>query len=205
MAPCAALASVLVLALGFVVKEASAPPPSAKEILASLQNDNVSRYAPYFDLLCLRNFPYHRHHIQIYANDQVARDWLDLFVKAGLYAAPVEVISEGMSSETTISLLQYQVLPAINAWRHNGRLCVAQRWVLDSIVPESIRKDARIEASQYIVSLVWRAEGVAPWFESLRNFADLRLIGVNFSNARKITVSTQQMIEKDGEHWRLIK
>lgn len=197
VAPGAALASLLVLVLGGVIWQAAAPLPTPEEVMESLQRGDSKVAAPSSDLLCLRNLPYHRHHIQIRSNDQVARDWLDSLVTAGLYAPPVEVVPEGMTSETaTVTLLQYQTLPAINPWRRNGQLCVAERWVLDSMVPGSLRKEGTFQSPRYTASLVWRAENVAPWFLPLQELAGARLIGISSSGTEGLVTHTQQRIER---------
>lgn len=192
IAPCAALASVLIITLGIVIRYASAPPPTAQEVMEVIGRSNIKISAPSQDLLCLSNLPYHRHHVQIPLNDQVLRVWLDSLVQAGLYASPVEIIPEGMSSEASTTLLKYQTLPAINPWRRNGRLCVAERWVIDSVVPGSIRKEAIKPSRHYHASIIWRAEGIAPWLNQLPDVRT-RLAGVEIKNGKLITITQHEL------------
>jgi hypothetical protein len=191
LAPGAALASVLVLALGGVIWYAAAPPPTSQEVLLALRRPGAKVTVPSPDLLCLRNLPYQRHHIQVQPSDQATRNWLDALVKAGLYAPAVEVIPEGLSRDT---LLQYQSLPAITLWRRGGRLCVAQNWVLDAVAPNSIRKDTSVQPPRYVASLVWRAEGVAPWL-ALVPEAGVRLAGVRVEDG-VLTTKTVEGVER---------
>lgn len=200
LAPGAALASVLVLVLGGVIWYAAAPPPTSQEVLLTLRKPGAKVAAPSPDLLCLRNLPYQRHHIQVQPSDQTTRNWLDALVKAGLYAPAVEVIPEGLSRDT---LLQYQTLPAINPWRRGGRLCIGQNWVLDAVAPNSIRKDTSVQPPRYVASLVWRAEGVAPWLADLPE-AGMRLAGVKVGEGR-VTTSTQEALEARAGLWKVAR
>lgn len=200
LAPGAALGSMLVLALGSVIWHAAAPPPTSQDVLLALRKPGTKVAAPSPDLLCLRNLPYQRHHIQVQPSDQTTRNWLDALVKAGLYAPAVEVIPEGLSRDT---LLQYQTLPAINPWRRGGSLCIAQNWVLDAVAPNSIRKDASVQPPRYVASLVWRAEGVAPWLAELPE-AGMRLAGVRVGEGR-VTTSTQESLEARAGLWKMAR
>ena len=192
IAPGAALASILVITLGVIIRHASAPQPTEKEVMEALGRDSIKISAPSQDLLCLSNLPYHRHHVQIPLNDQISRVWLDSLVQVGLYTSPVEVIPEGMSSEASTTLLKYQTLPAINSWRRNGRLCVAERWVIDSVLPGSIRKDSLKPSGRYLASIIWRADGIAPWLDRLPD-ARTRLAGVGVKDGKLIVTMQQEL------------
>jgi hypothetical protein len=196
LAPGAALSCVLVAALAGIIWHAAAPPPSSEEVLAALHTVGAQIIKPSADLLCLNNLPYHRHHIQVQPSDAATRGWLDGLVQAGLYAPGVEVVPDEVTGST---LVQYQTLPALNQWRRDGRLCVAQDWVVESVPSQTVRKDTDAHDRRYIASVSWRAQNVAPWVAHLP-LLGLRLNGVNM-DAKGLTTTTQQIVERKSGNW----
>ncbi len=200
LAPAAALACVLVFILGAVIWQSAAPPPTSQEVFGALRAAGVQVASPPTDLLCLNDLSYYRHHIQVQPSDQITRRWLDALVQAGLYAPAVEVFPDGLSAD---SVMQYQSLPALNPWRRAGGLCVAQGWALEAVMPDSIRKKPSADAPRLVATVVWRAQGVAPWLNQLPPLG-LRLPGVDAS-AVGLTTHTSETLERQGGRWVLVR
>ncbi|XVJ69399.1 MAG: zinc ribbon domain-containing protein [Rhizobacter sp.] len=196
LAPGAALCCVLVAALASVIWHAAAPPPSSQQVLETLRLAGAPITKPSPDLLCLNNLPYHRNHIQIQPTDTTTRTWLDGLVSAGLYEPGVEVVPDDMTGST---LIQYQSLPALNEWRRDGKLCVAQGWEVQSVQDNSIQRTAQAQRKRYVASLSWRAHTVAPWLAQLPPL-DSRMTGVNV-DANGLTTYTRQTLERVNGRW----
>jgi hypothetical protein len=200
LAPGATLCCLLVAALAAIIWRAAAPPPTHEEVLAALRASGAHITKPGPDLLCLQNLPYHRHHIQILPTDTATRDWLDGLVLAGLYAPGVEVVTDGLTVST---LLQYQTLPALNQWRREGKLCIAQGWDMDSIRVSAVEKTPETQHKRYVASLSWTAHTVAPWLAHLPPVG-LRLAGVNVDSEGP-TSTTQQILERVNGRWSIVE
>ena len=196
LAPGAALCCLLVAALAGVIWHAAPAPPTGQEVLAALRFVGAHITKPSPDLLCVKNLPYHRNHIQIQPTDAATRDWLDGLVSAGLYAPGVEVVPDEVTGST---LIQYQTLPALNLWRRDGKLCVAQGWGIESVRDDSIHKTAETHNKRYLASLSWRAHNVAPWLAQLPSLG-FRIAGVNV-DAKGLTTTTRQALERVNGRW----
>ena len=196
LVPGAAMGCLLVAAFASVVWHEAHPPPTPQEVAAALRLVDAHAIKPSPDLLCLKNLPYYRSHIRIQPTDVNAKKWLETLVSVGLYAPGVEVAADQMSDFTFI---QYQTLPALNTWRRDGKLCVAQGWYLDSIRDNSIQKAPDTDRKRYVATLTWRAQTLAPWFAQLPSL-DLRLTGVNV-DATGLTTTTRQALERVNGRW----
>jgi hypothetical protein len=196
LAPGAALCCLLVAALAGVVWHEAHPPPNPREVTAALRLVGARAIKPSPDLLCLKNLPYYRDYIRIQPTDVNARNWLETLVSVGLYAPGLEVVPDQISGST---FLQYQTLPALNHWRRDGKLCVAQGWELDSVRDNSIQKAPETDRKRYMATIVWRAHTLAPWLAQLPS-VDLRMISVNV-DAKGLTTTTRQALERVNGRW----
>ncbi len=200
LAPGAALCCLLVASLAAVIWQAAAPPPNSEEVFKALRSAGAQIAEPSSDLLCMKNLPYHRHHIQVQPTDTSTREWLDGLVLAGLYAPGVEVVPDEVSDST---LIQYQTLPALNMWRRNGKLCVAQGWELKSVRAYAVQKTSETNSKRYMAALSWRAKTVAPWFSQMPPVG-LRLLGLKLDE-EGLTTTTQQALERVNGRWTAVE
>ena len=74
-------------------------------------------------LLCLTNLPYQKEEIRVAAYDSSTRQWLDILVRSGLYAAPVEQSSGGWVAQ---SQFVYALAAPGKAALRGDKLCVAK-------------------------------------------------------------------------------
>lgn len=200
LAPGAALCCLLVASLAAVIWQAAAPPPTSEEVFKALRSAGAQIAEPSSDLLCMKNLPYHRHHIQVQPTDTSTREWLDSLVLAGLYAPGVEVVPDEVSDST---LIQYQTLPALNSWRRNGKLCVAQGWELESVRTYAVPKSSETDSKRYMAALSWRAKAVAPWFAQLPPMGS-RWLGVERDD-NGLSTTTQQALERVSGRWTAVQ
>jgi hypothetical protein len=200
LAPGAALCCLLVASLAAVIWYAAAPPPTSEEVFKALRSAGAQIAEPSSDLLCMKNLPYHRHQIQIQPTDTSTREWLDGLVLAGLYAPGVEVVPDEVSDST---LIQYQTLPALNRWRRNGTLCVAQGWEVESVRAYAVHNTSETNKKRYMASVPWRAKNVAPWFTHLQPLG-LRWLGVKLDD-NGLTTTTQQALDRVNGRWTAVE
>jgi hypothetical protein len=154
----AALGMVVLLAgAGGLAWWLSAPAASADAFASALRGPTGAAAAPSADLLCIANLPYDRPQINVQPYDANTRRWMDGLASAGLYSAGQQV--EGAFQQ----LIQYTPSAELANWRRGARLCVAKSWSLSEVKPEPLTAETRGGHALYRASVVWRAEGVAPW------------------------------------------
>ena len=99
--------------------EAASASSFSRAIDAHLAADEAARDK----LLCLTNLPYQKEEIRVAAYDSSTRQWLDILVRSGLYAAPVEQSSGGWVAQ---SQFVYALAAPGKAALRGDKLCVAK-------------------------------------------------------------------------------
>ena len=99
--------------------EAASASSFSRAINAHLAADEAARDK----LLCLTNLPYQKEEIRVASYDSSTRQWLDILVRSGLYAAPVEQSSGGWLAQP--QFVYALAAPGKAALRGN-KLCVAK-------------------------------------------------------------------------------
>ena len=99
--------------------EAASASSFSRAIDAHLTADEAARDK----LLCLTNLPYQKEEIRVAAYDSSTRQWLDILVRSGLYAAPVEQSSGGWVAQ---SQFVYALAAPGKAALRGDKLCVAK-------------------------------------------------------------------------------
>lgn len=186
-------AVVLVLAVGGIVWWSASPGPSAEGFAAALRSGLGSAIAPSADSLCVANLPYDRRQINADERDVNTRRWMDELVSAGLYT-PGQAVP-GVFQQ----LIQYTPTPELDRWRHGARLCVAKSWSVSEVKGGRFNPEKRGQHTVYSASIVWKAEGVAPWLGSMTDIAQ-RLPGVTL-NRGSLTTESRQVFESRNRRW----
>ena len=99
--------------------EAASASSFSRAINAHLAADEAARDK----LLCLTNLPYQKEEIRVASYDSSTRQWLDILVRSGLYAAPVEQSSGGWVAQ---SQFVYALAAPGKAALRGNKLCVAK-------------------------------------------------------------------------------
>ncbi|MBE3027685.1 zinc ribbon domain-containing protein [Janthinobacterium sp. BJB1] len=99
--------------------EAASAGSFSRAIDAHLAADEAARDK----LLCLTNLPYQKEEIRVASYDSSTRQWLDILVRGGLYAAPVEQSSGGWVAQ---SQFVYALAAPGKAALRGDKLCVAK-------------------------------------------------------------------------------
>ena len=99
--------------------EAASAGSFSRAIDAHLAADGAARDK----LLCLTNLPYQKEEIRVASYDSSTRQWLDILVRSGLYAAPVEQGSGGWVAQ---SQFVYALAAPGKAALRGDKLCVAK-------------------------------------------------------------------------------
>lgn len=99
--------------------EAASASSFSRAINAHLAADEAARDK----LLCLTNLPYQKEEIRVASYDSSTRQWLDILVRSGLYAAPVEQSSGGWLAQ---SQFIYALAAPGKAALRGDKLCVAK-------------------------------------------------------------------------------
>ncbi|MCC7600661.1 zinc ribbon domain-containing protein [Janthinobacterium sp. FW305-129] len=114
--------AVLIVAGGalawLLAPEAASASSFSRAIDAHLAADEAARDK----LLCLSNLPYQKEEIRVASYDSSTRQWLDILVRSGLYAAPVEQGSGGWVAQ---SQFVYALAAPGKAALRGDKLCVA--------------------------------------------------------------------------------
>lgn len=149
--------AVLVIAIGGIAWWASPPAASADAFASALRGPSGASAAPSADLLCLADLPYDSPQITLALYDSNRRRWMDTLVSAGLYTAGQPVA--GLFQQ----LIQYTATPELGTWRRGARLCVAKSWSVSEVKDGTSSPEKRGQHALYRASVVWKADGVAPW------------------------------------------
>ncbi len=99
--------------------EAASASSFSRAIDAHLTADEAARDK----LLCLTNLPYQKEEIRVASYDSSTRQWLDILVRSGLYAAPVEQSSGGWLAQPQFV---YALAAPGKAALRGDKLCVAK-------------------------------------------------------------------------------
>jgi hypothetical protein len=170
----------------------SAPAASAKAFAAALKGASGTSSIPSADLLCFANLPYDRPQINIGERDLNGRRWMDALASAGLYTAGQPVA--GLFQQ----VIQYTPTPELAKWRRGARLCVAESWSVGEVKGGPFNPDKRGSRSIYRASVVWNAEGTAPWLSRLP--AGQWLPGVR-ADGGSLTIESSQLFELQNRRW----
>ena len=162
LVPVAVGTAALVVAIGGFAWWVSPPAASAGSFSAALRGPSGASATPSGDLLCLANFPYDRLQINVEQYDSNTRRWMDSLASAGLYT-PGQPVS-GLSQQ----LIQYKPTPELGNWRRGARLCVAKSWSVSGVKGGPFSSEKRGQHVLYHASVVWKADGVAPWLAQVR-------------------------------------
>lgn len=115
--------AVLIVAGGalawLLAPEAASASSFGRAIDAHLAADEAARDK----LLCFTNLPYQKEEIRVASYDSSTRQWLDILVRGGLYAAPVEQSSGGWLAQ---SQFVYALAAPGKAALRGDKLCVAK-------------------------------------------------------------------------------
>ncbi|PKV46450.1 double zinc ribbon protein [Janthinobacterium sp. 61] len=99
--------------------EAASASSFSRAVDAHLTADEAARDK----LLCLTNLPYQKEEIRVASYDSSTRQWLDILVRSGLYAAPVEQSSGGWLAQPQFV---YALAAPGKAALRGDKLCVAK-------------------------------------------------------------------------------
>jgi hypothetical protein len=190
--PAVLAAAVLVMAIGGLAWWLSPPAASADAFASALRGPSGAAATPSADLLCMANLPYDRPQINVQPYDSGTRRWMDALASAGLYAPGQPV--EGQFQQ----LLQYTPSPELANWRRGARLCVAKSWSLSEVKGGRFSPEKRGQHALYRASVVWKAEGVAPWLAHVP--ASRWSPGVQ-QNGDALTTESSQVFEVRDRRW----
>jgi hypothetical protein len=182
----------LIAAVGGFAWWSSPPAASAKAFASALKDASGTSAIPSADLLCLANLPYDRPQINVGERDLNGRRWMDALASTGLYTAGQPVA--GLFQQ----VIQYTPTPELANWRRGARLCVAESWSVSEIKGGQFNPDKRGSRSIYRASVVWKAEGAAPWLSRLP--AGQWLPGVR-ADGGSLTVESSQLFELRNRRW----
>jgi hypothetical protein len=185
-------AATLIVAGGGIAWWWSPPAASTEAFASALKGASGAAAMPSVDLLCLANLPYDRPQINADERDLNMRRWMDTLASAGLYTAgqPVQGVFQ--------QLIQYTPTPELANWRRGARLCVAKSWSLGEVKASRFTPEKRGERTFYRASVVWKAQGGAPWLPevSARQVSP----GVRLE-AGSLTTESTHLFEIRDRHW----
>jgi hypothetical protein len=149
--------AVLIIAIGGIAWWVSPPAASAEAFASALKGPSGASATPSTDLLCLANLPYDRPHIDVQPYDVNSRRWMDALASAGLYAPGRP--AEGLFQR----VIQYTPTEELGKWRQGARLCLAKSWSVSEVKGGPFAPEKRGQHTLYRASVVWKADGAAPW------------------------------------------
>jgi len=189
----AAIGGITLIVAGAGLAWWSSPPAaSAKAFAAALQGPSSSGAVPSADLLCLANVPYDRPQINVDERDVNTRRWMDALASAGLYTAGSP--NEGLFQ----SSIAYTPTPELANWRRGARLCLARSWSVNEIKGDRFNPEKRGGRTIARASVVWKAEGAAPWLARLPS--GQWLPGVK-ADGGSLTMESSQLFELRNRGW----
>ena len=138
--------------------EAASASSFSRAIDAHLTADEAARDK----LLCLTNLPYQKEEIRVASYDSSTRQWLDILVRSGLYAAPVEQSSGGWVAQ---SQFVYALAAPGKAALRGDKLCVAKGMKVAKVSGyEQVREMGGQQVAMATATLALTDEAV--WFSA---------------------------------------
>ena len=163
-----ALAAILLAGGAAMYMVLQAPAPTPANLLAAARSGyDKTRLDQERKALCLSNTNYATQPLNVGAQDQAFRNWMDALVLAGLYRTPVEVSSGGFFPQ---ALMQYVATPELEKYREGSRLCLARG--VEIVELSDIQKpheetteidDRAIKITGVRAQMTLQALNLAPW------------------------------------------